>query len=369
MLLDRYIFREWLKAFLMALGATAGILLLERIQNSLKDFLDWGASGGDILRYYLFLFPSFLPTVIPISLLVSLLFVLGNLHRNMEITAMRAGGMHLFRITRSLWLAGLLLSGLLFYLNAEMVPRYVELSRTIQENLRFAGEARYLDEHQVGVVPYLSLDNGKDRRIWFMNRFSEYTYEAFGVNVYQRDENGREIYRVMAREGFYDDVAGEWVLVEGRELTFAPGTGEVIRSLPFDKKRFPQFDEHPGMMLTLQKRVDQLSLREIRDLLGKVSPEENPKMLAYRVREMNLLSSPFVCLIVVGLAIPFAVSGVRTNPMVGASKSVFLFFVYYLIANLTSLLGSQGVLSPMVAAWIPLILMALFAFYLLRRVS
>lgn len=48
---------------------------------------------------------------------------------------------------------------------------------------------------------------------------------------------------------------------------------------------------------------------------------------------------PFACIIVVAIAIPFSVAGVRTNPMVGVSKTVGLFFVYFV---LDSALGAVG---------------------------
>ena len=101
-LIDRYVFSEWVKAFSLTLGATLGILVLEDLYDDLPDFLGYGAGGSEILTYYLVLLPSFLPSVIPLSLLVSILFSLGGQHGRNEVIAMRACGLSLFRLSRSL---------------------------------------------------------------------------------------------------------------------------------------------------------------------------------------------------------------------------------------------------------------------------
>ena len=97
--------------------------------------------------------------------------------------AMRASGAGLFRISRSLWGAGLLLSLLLLYLSTSLVPKSVEQSRTFIDNLEFsAQEARY-DASQVGLLYNFSFDNRKDGRLW-LNNFSERAWLGLGVNVH-----------------------------------------------------------------------------------------------------------------------------------------------------------------------------------------
>ncbi|MEM9227640.1 MAG: LptF/LptG family permease, partial [Verrucomicrobiota bacterium] len=78
---------------------------------------------------------------------------------------------------------------------------------------------------------------------------------------------------------------------------------------------------------------------------------------------------PFRCLVVVGIAIPFAVAGVRTNPLVGVSKSVGLFVLYFVVASVSRLLGEQGLLPMLVSAWLPLGLMLVVSFYFFRKVA
>jgi lipopolysaccharide export LptBFGC system permease protein LptF len=80
-----------------------------------------------------------------------------------------------------------------------------------------------------------------------------------------------------------------------------------------------------------------------------------------------MAANPVICLVVVGLGVPFATSGVRVNPMVGMTKAMVLFFAFFAMANVVSILGSQGRLPALWAAWLPTILAAALGLWLMRR--
>jgi len=112
---DRYVFKEWLKIFCLVLGTMFGLQFIVEVQDSFTDLLGYNAEVEDIFFYYAVLAPSFLPISMPASILVSILYALGVLHRNNEFIAFRSSGMSVFRITRSVWFAGLALFGAVGY--------------------------------------------------------------------------------------------------------------------------------------------------------------------------------------------------------------------------------------------------------------
>ncbi len=367
-LLDRYIFGEWLKIFGLSLGATLGVLMLVDANTSLHQLLNADASVGEMLWYYVALTPSLLPIVMPVSLLISVLFCMGQLHRNQEIIAMRAVGITLWRIAAPLFVAGGLLALVMLALNAWLVPISVEQSRHFKDNLEFAAQAREKgSSHRVGLVSQLGFDNRREGRLWMMNSFSQYAYRGFGVSVYQKDPQGREVSRTTADEAYYDDVDHHWVLLNGREMTFDPVSGEPVRAVTFKEKSHPDWKEGPDLMQTLIKRPKDLSFFEITSVLKAIPAKDNPRLLSYLVQYHGILSNPFVCLVVVGIAVPYAVAGVRTNPMVGVSKSAGLFLAFYILANICTMLGSNGLIAPFLAAWIPVVAMLGFSAWLFKK--
>jgi lipopolysaccharide export system permease protein len=241
------------------------------------------------------------------------------------------------------------------------VPKAVEQSRTFLDNLEFAAEEEERDAREVGLIYNLGFDNRKDGRLWFMNRFSERAWLGLGVNVHTRDATGQEMSRISAREAYYDDTLGHWVFIDGRELLLDPETGDPLRALPFEQKKFENFDEDPALMLALHKEPKELSLNELRRIIDTVPPEENPAVRAYLVRFYSLLAAPFSCLVVVGIAVPFAVSGVRTNPMIGVSKAMGFFAFFYVLISVASIVGERQLVPAMLAAWIPNLVMLLMS--------
>ncbi len=366
-ILARYIFKEWLSAFALTIAVVLGLLILQNMYDALPDLLDYGASFEMIVLYFALRIPSFVPAVLPIAFLVSILISLGSLHRNNEIIAMRAAGRSLLRMSLPMWGVGLLLSAALFYISADLVPRTVEQSRTFYANLEFAAQEETREVRDIGLIYNLGFDNPKTGRIWFMNRFSERAWLGLGVTVHERSPEGQELLRVSAREAYYDDVDGHWVFIDGRELIFDPVTNDPLRMRSFDRHEFTEFTEDPVLMLTLYKRPKDLSLFELRNVIETVAPEENPNVRAYLVRYHGLLAAPFSCLVIVGIAVPFAVSGVRTNPMIGVAKCIGWFAFFYVLISVANILGARALIDPRLAAWIPNAVMLGLATYFFSR--
>jgi lipopolysaccharide export system permease protein len=365
-LLDRYLLVEWLKALGLALGATLTVLLLEDMYSNLGDLLADGAHGTHVLTYYRTLLPGFLPAVLPMSQLVSLLFVASNLHRNQEITAMRAAGLSLWRIARPWWVGSAVLAALLGWLDATVVPASIEQARVFREQLHRDMELKTKPAADVGLVRQLTYENLPAHRHWFINQFNTDTRHATGVSVYELDDNGNDQRYLLANEGFYDMAKGHWVLSQGREIKF-DHTGSPIASFPFDKEEFFALKEDPALMLTLRQKPDALSMDEIQGALEQPSSANNGRLDSFAVQYYTFLAKPLICLLVVGLAVPLAVTGIRTSPMVGASKAVGWLFVYYLVQGTCTHLGEQHYLTPIVAAGLPIVGMLALSLWLFKR--
>jgi lipopolysaccharide export LptBFGC system permease protein LptF len=203
--------------------------------------------------------------------------------------------------------------------------------------------------------------------MWFINRYSRFAQRAYGVTVSELDQQRREKTRIMAREGAYDPVRRSWTFFAGREIWFDPELGEIMRTVPFDEKTVPHFQEDPGLMLLIDRRPQDLSFNELERITAHFSTEKNPKLVQYEVRYYGLLADTLGPLIILAIAIPFAVSGVRISPAVGVSKSIGLFFAYYLLTSAATLLGGKGFIEPLWAALMPNLAMTGLAAYFFGR--
>ena len=121
--------------------------------------------------------------------------------------------------------------------------------------------------------------------------------------------------------------------------------------------------------MLIDRRPIDLSFTELRQLIGYLSLETSAKSVPYSVRYYELIADVLVPLIVIAIAIPFAISGVRVNPAVGVSKSIGLFVLYYALLQGAVFAATRQLVDPEVAAWMPNIAMIGLAgllFYRLR---
>jgi len=384
---DRHLLREWLQVLGLVLAAMIGLLFVQVLYDDFRMLSDQGAGARDFALYVLVTLPGFLAIVLPVALLLSLLYTLGRLHRAGELVALRAAGVGLLRITAPVWLVGVGMCTATWGLNASVVPWSVETSRTLRDSLEFRRQAESaFQEDTIGAVRRVAFDNRAaaavdEGRLWFINRYSQFTQRAYGVTVSVFEqlaestdsvgEEGvnarRELRRIVAAQAWRDEAAGGWVFADGQELFFDLESGEIRSPRPFAQLVETSFDEEPSLMLMVDRRPADLSFLELRRLVYYYSAEGNPKGAAYAVRYFGLVADTLGPLVVIALAIPFAVSGVRINPAVGVSKSIGLFFLYYVLMNVASSLAVKQVLEPALAAWLPNAGMAAIAAWLFAR--
>ena len=69
----------------------------------------------------------------------------------------------------------------------------------------------------------------------------------------------------------------------------------------------------------------------------------------------------------VGIAVPFALAGVRTNPMVGVSKAMGFFAIFYVLMSIASIFGERQIIPAMLAAWIPNLVMLAISVHLFEK--
>lgn len=371
-ILDRYILAEWAKVFGLCLLSLSGLILVSLAYGWVPDFLRWGADATSIVVYLLLRVVGDLTLLVPVSLLVSVIFILGQLNRNQELAAARAAGVSIFRLTAPLWFAAAACAGLLVCLNVAWISASQETARDIAERAEFAslaakgGEARRRSD-----ADFVAFDQARDGRRWVIGKLSLAAGRASDVRLHLLDGQGREVRRITARLAEFRQQAGVWgwTFLDGRDLSFDPASGELLRQPRFAQLVLPGVHEDPTVMAATLVDPLMLSFREVASVREDAGWFPQGRMAKFAMRYHGILAGSAICLVVVAIAIPFAVVGGRANPMVGVSKTLGLFLAYYLVDAVMGALGASGTLPPVVAAWLPAVLLAAWAFPRLRAVN
>jgi lipopolysaccharide export system permease protein len=119
-ILNRMIFGELVRVFVLALVALTGLFLLGGL---VAEATHRGLAPSQILLVIPLLVPSTLPFTIPATTLFATCVVYGRLAADNEVTAVKAAGVHLGRIIAPSVLLGLVTAGVTMGLYYEFIPR------------------------------------------------------------------------------------------------------------------------------------------------------------------------------------------------------------------------------------------------------
>ena len=104
MLIDRYIFRAQLHAFMIVFISLAGLTFVVDAFTNIEEFIAHAPEGGGLARvlgaYYGYRLISFFDATSPVISLASAMFALSWLERHNELTALLAAGVTRWRIAR-----------------------------------------------------------------------------------------------------------------------------------------------------------------------------------------------------------------------------------------------------------------------------
>ena len=114
-ILSRYIFKELLWPFLLALLVFSSVAIMTKIIDLMDLVFNKGISPGRVMLLVVYLLPSLLIYTVPMSVILAVLIALGRLSADSEIIALKASGISLYQMMSpflALCLTGFVLTAL-----------------------------------------------------------------------------------------------------------------------------------------------------------------------------------------------------------------------------------------------------------------
>src|SRR5437660_12120948 len=230
-LLDRYVIRNFLQAYLYCIAGFISIWLIFDISDNISTLLDERIGLALAVQYYLTQVPQVFIILLPVSLLLALLFSLGRMSRANEIVSMLTAGVSLPRILLPLVTIGLLTVGATMALNYSLAP-HAELVRK-----NFFSEARGRPE---ALIEGQIFRNRTDARTWFIQNFRNGSNEFNNVQVLQQDSTDNIVTNYLSSRAVYHVESQSWEL-RNAKLVHYDASGNVT-----DELFYPTIIVHRG---------------------------------------------------------------------------------------------------------------------------
>ncbi len=122
MLLSRYILRAHAGPFAFSLVTLMFIFLLQFVMKFIDQLVGKGLTPWVIIELVALNLAWMLVLAVPMSVLVATLMAFGDLSSRNEITAMKAGGVSIYRMMMPVLLAGIIVCAVMIWFNNHVLP-------------------------------------------------------------------------------------------------------------------------------------------------------------------------------------------------------------------------------------------------------
>lgn len=349
----RYLLKEFLRMAAVCLGGVVVLFMVIDFVERADEFFRHQASGGEILRYYLYGAPNIFLLVSPVAVLLAVLITVSLRARANEFTALFSGGISLRRAVAPILLCCALLAGATLATQESLAPW---ANREAREIARLRVRPGRIDA-QFSLNRYWVRGPGGILSAQVVDPPGR---KLSGFQYFELDGQFRPLRRVEARTAIFLE-GGAWELTEGSERTFA-GTAEAR---PFRIERF-DFPETMQAFLDGETPPGEMTYIQLSDYV-RDSRGRGYDVARYEVDLHAKLSYPMLNVIVSLLAVPVALRSPRKGGVwrsIGTGLLIGFFCWVALSASLA--LGKKGLLPPLLAAWLPGALFAATGALLLR---
>jgi lipopolysaccharide export system permease protein len=352
--IDIYIIRKFLGTFFFTLLLLIFIVIVFDISEKIDDFLQNDAPLSEIIVDYYFNFiPYFINLFSYLLTFIAVIFFTSRMASRSEIIAILSSGISFWRMLVPFVVSALFL-GILSFLLANFIIPHTNKTMFEFENKYIRDPRSYSDMNvhkQISPGTFIYMENFtlKNNLGWL------FTLEKF---------DGQTLtYKMMAEKATYDTTNGHWIL-ENYFIRDIDSTGEILSQgneidtiLPIE----------PGDFIEDVEEIKVMGYFLLREMIQKKILRGDPDVIHYQVKKYERLAHPFATIILTLIAVAVSSRKVRGGIGYHLGLGLSLTFMYILFMQISAVFGIFGNMSPVLAVWLPNILFALIAAYMLWK--
>lgn len=353
-LLDRYLLRYFVHAYLVCFVSLLGLYVVIDVFANIDEFAEKNEGLAGFARqigsYYGFRLFLFFGQISGVITMIAAMFTMSWLRRNGELTPILSSGTSTWRILFPVLGAAVVLTGLGIANRELMIPRIrLELMRsadeTADENLEIA---RTTFDYELNLTIDAKAAYPAQKRL-----------DAVTI-VFPTNLAGR-LTTIRAKQAFFKPARGNrprgWELLDTDPPTlesFSPGITEIIEAI------------EPGRFflrsnVTLQQMTEKSHWREFASTAELLRFVRNPSA-GRRVDELVYLHGRFLNplndLLLLVLGFPFVLGRENRNVFYNIALCLALSGLFMALVIACRSFGNTGLISPALSAWLPVLLVS-----------
>ena len=375
-LIDRWLIGQIIPPMFFAISAFTVISLSVGVMFDLiRKIVEYGLPLLTALKALFYSLPSFLVLSFPMAVLLSTLLSYGKLSANSELLGLKSLGINTSRIITPAIIVSIFMTGLTFYFNDNLVPASNKLAESTlrsgigssfnkgnkRTNIMFTRRGSKIEAN----TNKPTKRNTHLTHIFYARLFRNNIMNEVTVIDFSRED----IKQILeAKTATFDKKNSSWIFNNGTIVTI-DSKGQTT-NIKFQKYIYP-FVEGPLDLAKIPKDAKDMSLKqalEAERIYKKVGDTKEIRKIQVRIQEK--FTFPCACLVfgLIGSSLG-SKSNLRSSRSQGFGLSVILILIYYVMSFVFSSLGVKGLLTPIIATWLPVFISLSGGFYLLKKSS
>lgn len=328
------------------------------MMEKLDDFIDENATLNVVVEYYIVFIPEIIRLMLPVSVLLGGLFTVGKLSTQNELTAIKSSGVSFYRFTIPFMATAFVISLFAIYFGGFIVPEankqriYIE-QNYLKKGLVHSGSNIYFQDspNRIVTITYFNVKVGKANRI--------------SIQEFDSKDITKMVHRIDARTMVYDTLKSNWILSDGAERFFFNNKDSVkiFNSLEIDYLSFS-----PKEVIEKQKKPDEMTLTELETYANaQLKTGNDPTRI--NIEYHSRIAFGFASFVVVLFGLTISANKRKGGTAIQFGINVLLTFIYLVFMKVSQAFGKNGVLDPMLTAWLANILFLSAGIFNLLRVK
>lgn len=354
--IDRYIIKKFLGTFFFALALIIVIAVVFDFSEKIDDFIEKEAPAKAIIfDYYLNFIPFFANLFSPLFVFIAVIFFTSKMANDVEIIAILNAGVSFYRILVPYLVSALIIALISFYFNGWIIPK--------------ANEKRIDFIHTYVKNPFVSRDRNIHRQIEkgnfiYLQSFS--VKKKIGYQfAYEKFNNNDLTYKLLADRIVWDSIANHWIA----ENYFIREINGLKENISEGDKKILNIKFHPKELSFRVRETLAMNNKELNQFIISEKERGAGNIAFYEIEYHRRFSFPFATFILTIIGVSLASRKVRGGIGLQIGFGLLLSFSYIMFMQVSSTFATNGSLSPFIAVWIPNIVYAIIAIYLLIRAS
>ncbi|MEW6298797.1 MAG: LPS export ABC transporter permease LptF [Thermodesulfobacteriota bacterium] len=346
-ILSRYIVCEIVPPFLFGLLIFTFVLFTARVLKLVELVVNRGVSPLQIAKIFLHVTPAFFEITVPMAFLLGLLWGFGRLAADREILALKGCGVSLYQMALPVTVCTVFIVGATLCLTLYVTPwSNASLKALLYEITK---------THATAGLKEKTFNNDFQGLVIYAEEIHPPGNLLHGVMIADsRDKQRKDI--LFAPTGLVISDEQTHLLT----LRLLDGTMNSVGTLTksYQTTHFSVYDVTLNLGLVLAEAKEptrnpqEMSLGELRAVIRQKQQEGAPSHTEL-VEWYRRFALPFSCVVFTLLALPLSTRRLWSPRSHGFAMSLGLIFAYYLLLTTGETLGKKGALPPVIAAWLP----------------